>query len=201
LKHPAHEAVDVTRRRLLQRVLASLPAAWMATQVHAHEAFGPVDPRLSLPHVAVLSTNGKSSDLATAMRGSVTALQLMFTGCSATCPIQGAVFAEAQQALGRAGPDLQLVSMSIDPLGDDIRSLRDWLHRFGAQPQHWSAALPRPQDVDRLLDFLRGRAAGAERHTPQVYVFDRDARLAYRTQDLPAADHLLSLMQTIALQR
>jgi protein SCO1 len=201
LKHPAREDVDISRRRLLGGTLAALLTAWMARRVRAHEAFGPVNPRLSLPRMAVQGTNGKNGDLSAALHGRVTALQLMFTGCSATCPIQGAVFAEAQQALERAGPDLQLVSLSIDPLGDDIRSLRSWLHRFGAQPQRWSAALPRAQDVDRVLDFLRGRAAGAERHTPQVYVFDRDAQLAYRTQDLPAADHLLSLMQTIASQR
>jgi len=132
------------------------------------------------------------------LRGRVTAVQLMFTGCSATCPIQGALFADAQQRLAHSDARLQLLSISIDPLGDDVNAMRAWLAKFGAESARWNALLPRIQDVDRLLDFLRGRAAGVDRHTAQAFVFDRQARLVYRTEDMPEPAELARLMQRIA---
>ena len=75
--------------------------------------------------------------------------------------------------------------------------MRAWLRRFDAQPARWTAATVMPNDLDRLLDFVRGRASGADRHTPQVYLFDRQARLVFRTPDLPPAAAVAGLMQDI----
>jgi protein SCO1 len=58
--------------------------------------------------------------------------------------------------------------------------------------------VPRVEDVDRLLDFVRGRAAGADRHTAQVYLFDRQARLAYRTADMPPARFVAETMSQLS---
>jgi protein SCO1 len=185
---------SLSRRRLLgaAATLAALPRA------AAHGSFGPADPALAAPALALQDSNGRQNTLRTLLQGRVTAVQLMFTGCSATCPIQGALFSETQQRLPAEDARLRLLSLSIDPLGDDPKALRDWLAKFGAQSPRWSAALPRAQDVDRLLDFLRGRAAGADRHTAQAFVFDAQARLVYRTEDMPQPAALVQLMQRIA---
>jgi protein SCO1/2 len=122
----------------------------------------------------------------------------MFTGCTATCPIQGAIFADAASQLATAGRELRLLSISIDPLGDDAQALTAWLQRYGAQPQRWGAAVPLVKDVDKLLDFVRGRASGVDRHTAQAFLFDRHARLAYRTADMPAGGDLVALMRQLA---
>ena len=122
---------------------------------------GPVKPPLAAPSITVLSLDWQTTDLSSLLRGKLSAVQLMFTGCSATCPIQGAIFAEAQALLADAPPHFRLLSLSIDPLGDDPKSLRLWLQRFGADAQRWSAALTASKDLDRLLDFVRGRAQGA----------------------------------------
>ncbi len=202
-----------TRRALLGAGAAfSLAAAWPAhraqaqaqgpaqspAQAQGHVEFGPVRPPVAAPALRLTGTDGKPWLLPSALEGRITALQLMFTGCSATCPIQGAAFADAQQKLEHDAADLRLLSVSIDPLGDDRRALAAWLARYGAKPQRWTAALPRAQDVDPLLDFVRGRASGADRHTPQIYLFDRRARLVYRTADLPSGEQLALLMRQIA---
>ena len=93
---------------------------------------------------------------------------------------------------------LRLLSVSIDPLSDDAPTLARWLGRFGAQPARWSAAAPAVRDVDLLLDFLRGRAVGADRHTAQAYLFDRQGRLAFRTVDMPPGSELVRLMQELS---
>jgi len=169
-------------------------------EARAHSAFGPVQPALPAPALAVRDMAGKSVPLSSLLTGQVTAVQLMFTGCSATCPIQGAVFADAQARLAKENAGLRLLSLSIDPLGDDLPAMRAWLAKFGAQSPRWAAALPKLKDVDPLLDFLRGRAPGTDRHTAQAFVFDRQARLVYRTEDMPQPEELVKLMQRVAVR-
>ena len=86
-------------------------------------------PRVPAPNQPLTDTLGRSIDLSTLLRGKVTAVQLMFAGCSSTCPIQGAVFAAVAQQV--KAPDAQLLSLTIDPLGDSPQALRSWLGRFG----------------------------------------------------------------------
>lgn len=187
-----------TRRHLLAGAAAGLAMPVWTGRARAHGSFGPVQPALAAPALRLHDTAGRPAELAALLRGRTTALQLMFTGCSATCPIQGALFAQAQQHLAGGEPQLRLLSISIDPLGDDMPALRAWLARFGAQGSRWSAAVPGLNDVDRLLDFLRGRAPGVDRHTAQAFVFDRQARLVWRTEDMPDPLELVRLMQGIA---
>jgi protein SCO1 len=182
------------QRRHTLALLSALgaPFAMAQTASAAHEPFGPLRPPLPAPRLSLTADDGKRFELTQRLRGRVTALQLMFTGCSATCPIQGALFG-AVAPLIQTQREMQLLSLSIDPLGDSPQALRAWRARFGAHT-NWQGAVPRVEDVDRLLDFVRGRAIGADRHTAQVYLFDRQARLAYRTADMPPARFVADLM-------
>jgi protein SCO1 len=186
------------RRNLLIAGAAGLAARWPIGEAKAHASFGPVNPPEPIPNLMVTSVDGKPIEMNRLLTGGITAVQLMFTGCTATCPIQGAIFADAQKHLARADSKLRLLSVSVDPLGDDAKALRDWLGRFGAQPQRWLAVVPRMRDVDRLLDFLRGRASGVDRHTAQAFLFNPKAQLAYRTADMPAGPDVVSLMRQLA---
>ena len=189
---------DPTRRRLLAGALAAGCVAAWPRRGAAHATFGPVQPAALPPAVQLTGSDGRPYALRDALQGRITAVQLMFTTCSATCPIQGAVFADLQGRLAKGPAELRLLSLSIDPLGDSPAALRAWLGRFGAAPQRWSAAIPRMADLDALLDFLRGRAAGADRHTPQVYLFDRKGRLVYRSADLPSGADLQRLLERVS---
>lgn len=183
-----------TRRAVLVATAAlhALPAARARTPPAPHEPFGPVRPPQPAPRLALRTEDGGRTDLGAALRGRISAVQLMFTGCSATCPIQGALF-DALAPLVQTDARMQLLSLSIDPLADTPQALRQWRLRFGTHA-NWRAAAPRVEDVDRLLDFLRGRAQGADRHTAQIYLFDREARLAYRTADMPPARFVADTM-------
>ena len=203
--HPLPQPGALSRRQCLVAGAGALMAGGATRRALAHTSFGPVTPPAAAPSLTLTSAEGaeggKPTSLHSLLKGHVTAVQLMFTGCSATCPIQGAIFADAQTQLAAAGPELRLLSLSIDPLADSPQALKQWLGRFNAQPARWAAAVPRMQDVDALIDFLRGRASGADKHTAQAFLFDRQARLAFRTADMPAGGDLASLMQQLAARR
>jgi protein SCO1/2 len=190
----------MTPRRGALAWLLGTPCAWaQPVAVPAHDPFGPVRPPQPVPKLRLTREDGSAFDLPTQLRGRISAVQLMFTGCSATCPIQGALFA-ALAPMVAAQREMQLLSLSIDPLGDSPQALAAWRARFGAAT-NWQAAVPGARDVDRLLDFLRGRAQGVDRHTAQIYLFDRQARLAYRTADMPPARFVADLMNELSRMR
>jgi protein SCO1/2 len=91
----------------------------------------------------------------------------------------------------------QLLSISVDALGDDPASLKRWLARFSSTAAPWSAAVPPVAEVDRLVDWLRGKPSKGA-HSGQVFLFDREARLRYRTADLPPAREVRSLLHQLA---
>jgi protein SCO1/2 len=184
------------RRRALGALLAAGAGAVCAQPAPApHDDLGPLRPALPVPALELVDEAGRPFNLAERLRGRVSAVQLMFTGCSATCPIQGALFAAVAPRLPM--PQAQLLSLSIDPLGDTSAALRAWLARFGGHPA-WHAGLPDVQGAEQLLSFLRGRARGADRHTAQVYLFDRQARLAWRTVEMPPAAQVVELLGEMA---
>lgn len=140
---------------------------------------------------------GAQQALHTLLKGRVTALQLMFTGCSAVCPLQGAVFAGLQQQLADGPATAQLLSVSIDPLSDDAAALAAWRRRFGAG-ERWLAAAPPVAQSDWLLEFVDGRQAGPDRHTPQTYLFDTQGRFAYRLAELAGARDIANAVRELA---
>ena len=183
---------------LLATVLAP-PALAQTAGTPSHDPFGPVRPPQPVPKLQLTAEDAQRFDLGTRLRGRISAVQLMFTGCSATCPIQGALFG-ALAPLVAEQREMQLLSLSIDPLGDGPVALRHWRARFGSHA-NWQAAVPRVEEVDRMLDFLRGRGQGIDRHTAQIYLFDRQARLAYRTADMPPARFVAELMRELSRMR
>src|SRR5205085_10736343 len=118
---------------------------------------GRVDPPRPVPDLEILRHDGGRGPLPDLVNHRATAVQLMFTSCTSTCPIQGAIFARVQRLLpDHVGRGIQLLSLSVDPDHDTPPVLRSWLDRFQARAG-WIAAAPQPADVERLRDFS-GRA-------------------------------------------
>ncbi|MFK3739661.1 SCO family protein [Massilia sp. TN1-12] len=160
------------------------PGLGPAARAHG---IGIVNPPVGLPlDVQVLRSDGVRLPLRRLLLGRTTALQLMFTGCSETCPLQGALFAGVQEQAARSGSRLQLLSLSIDPM-DDARSLSAWLRRFGAG-RNWMAAVPTAADIDALRKALQAGAPAVPAHSSQVFFVDTGGRLVWRSEDLPPVE-------------
>jgi len=187
-----HTPSDRLRRRsLLALATMSLVTASSARSGPVRPPTGWVEPPEAMPPLQVTDTAGRQLSLANAMAGKVTAVQLMFTGCSSVCPVQGALFAEMARRM--RGADVRWLSVSIDALGDTPGALAAWQDRFGRSPA-WKALVPAAAEVTRLTDFIEGTAIKHGTHTAQVFVFDREARLVYRTADSPSVDDLEALL-------
>jgi protein SCO1/2 len=173
---------------------ASAASGLVRAAVPAGQAPAPtgwVKPRPALPDLALTTSDVQVRRWSELTAGKITAMQLIFTGCLATCPPQGAMFAALASAI--KGAPVQLLSISIDALGDTPQRLAAWQARFGRQPG-WQVAVPREADVNRLMAFLQGTPASMGSHTSQVFVCDARGHLAWRSGDLPPVEFVAALL-------
>jgi cytochrome oxidase Cu insertion factor (SCO1/SenC/PrrC family) len=129
------------------------------------------DSGVNIPDVELLDQDGRKvhfySDL---VKGKVVAVQFIFTTCTTVCPPLGATFARVQRELGeRAGRDVRLISISVDPVTDTPERLKAWGEKFKAGPG-WTLVTGAKPQVDELLKALAASTARREDHTPTVLV-------------------------------
>jgi protein SCO1/2 len=162
---------------------------------------GRIKPPAPVPDVPLLRFDGRKTTLAALTLGHATAVQLMFTTCTTTCPIQAAIFQHVQSLLPEmAARKIQLLSLSVNPEDDNARALAAWRSRFLAGPQ-WIAAAPyfgagSASNTDVQIFFGRANGNYAD-HSTQVNIVDRRGRLVWRTNELPAAEEIASILKKV----
>lgn len=157
---------------LLSLLLVAGPVA--AQHEHHHPAAPPEQERvdgLQIPDVPLVDQDGRpvrfASDL---VRDRVVAVNFVFTTCTTICPPMGATFGKLRQLLGeRAGRDVHLISVSVDPRTDTPERLKAWAGKFGAGPG-WTLVTGEPAEVVRLLKALGAYTPDIKDHSPLVLV-------------------------------
>jgi protein SCO1/2 len=128
--------------------------------------------RRSVADVPVRAQDGRRlrfySDL---IRGRIAAVNFIFTGCSTVCSMMGAHFAGVQRLLGRQAAQVQLVSVSLDPLNDGPEQLLAWSRRFGAAPG-WTLVTGGLPEMGELWASLGAAATDPAAHAPLAIVID-----------------------------
>jgi protein SCO1 len=187
----------IVARRLFLNGLAAVGLGLQLLPAGAHENAGLVKPPIEVPNVTVVSPDGVRAPLRNLLCGRVTAIQLMFSKCKSICPIEAATLARVQEALqalrDNSTYDIQLLSLSIDPLTDTSEVLKAWLERFGAQ-RGWTAASPAEADLGRVREFFDRASALGEDHSTAINLVDRNGLLVWRTLELPAPDEVATLL-------
>jgi protein SCO1/2 len=165
------------------------------------DAPGLVRPPKPVPDMGITLEDGRRTTLRSLLAGRITALQFVLTGCSSACPMLGALFAQLQHKLAiDTARDFQLVSLSLDPLGDTPAALANWRQRFEAGP-NWHTALPSLDQsalVETLLALGVNGSTDRDRHSASVLVIDRQARLVYRSEDFPDSGFMVRALTQIA---
>lgn len=127
--------------------------------------------KMSIPDVELLDQDGRTVRFYTDLvKGRTVAVNFIFTTCTTICPPLGATFARLQRELGeRAGRDVQLISISVDPATDTPERLKAWGAKFHAAAG-WTFVTGRKPQVDELLRSLGAATASPQDHTPTVLV-------------------------------
>src|SRR5436305_7725055 len=152
------------RRRRGALLLLALLAAWPPP---ARGQAAEETTQLVIPDVAVVDQEGRPvrfySDL---VHGKVVMMNFVFTTCTTICPPLGATFAKVRKLLGeRAGRDVQLISVSIDPAADTPARLKAWAQKLGGGPG-WTLVTGDPEEITRLLKALGVYTPSRGDHSP-----------------------------------
>src|SRR5918992_1390335 len=87
-----------------------------------------------IPDARVVDQNGKQLNFYTDLiKGKSVAINFVFTTCTAICPSLAATFRRVQQEASTRGLDVQLISISVDPIVDTPERLQAFAKKFKAE--------------------------------------------------------------------
>jgi protein SCO1 len=180
------------------RLRAEETAASTAKEATAEKKDAGISPP-QIPDTPVTDQDGRrlhfNSDL---VQGHTVAINFIFTTCTTICPPLTATFRKLQQGLGeRAGREVRLISISVDPLTDVPERLKSFAAKFDAGPG-WSFVTGSEPDIYRLLKALGAAVADKTDHTPMILIGNAAAGYWRRTYGLAPASTLLKAVDEAA---
>jgi protein SCO1/2 len=98
------------------------------------------------------------------LTGKVWAANFIFTSCPTMCPVLTQKMAEVARRGRRLGPDLHIVSFSVDPERDTPARLAEYGARYGADPHKWAFLTGSLDSIQRAV--VDGFKIGIDRHKP-----------------------------------
>lgn len=168
----------------------------VAAQAAAATDTAPVLGLSRIPDVELVDQHGQPvnfySDL---VQGKVVAMNFIFTTCTTICSPMGAIFGKLQRDLGDR--DVQLISVSVDPVTDTPERLKAWSERFGAQPG-WTLVTGDKTRVDELLKALQVFTPDFRDHSPTVLIGNDPAGVWRRAYGLAPVDRLTAVLDQVS---
>ena len=124
------------------------------------------------PNIELITQDGKTvrfyDDL---IKGKIVAIDLIYTTCQYSCPLETARLAQVQKILGdRVGKDIFFYSITIDPTNDTPAVLKAYAKKFHAGPG-WTFLTGKKEDIEFLskkLGLYSDPAATLDGHTPHL---------------------------------
>jgi protein SCO1/2 len=174
---------------------AAVPQA--AAQADPAESEAPLG-HLSVPELTLTNQRGEPVRVRSLMENTTVVMSFIFTRCTTICPPMGMGFGRLQSLLGeRAGKDVQLVSVSLDPTHDTPEQLETWGKRYGAGAG-WTLLTGSREDVDRLLKAMSVYTPAKEQHAPIVLVGNGQSGEWVRVYGLASPQNLLAAVDRMA---
>lgn len=140
-----------------------------------------------IPDVQVRDQNGKLLKFHTDLiKGRKVAVNFIFTSCTSICSPMTATFRAVQQELkARKRDDVQLISVSVDPLTDTPEALQAFGRKFGAEPG-WTFVTGSRKAIDEILKAYGIGTGSPDDHAPLIYLSDDSGRQWTRSSGLAA---------------
>src|SRR5436305_14141356 len=128
------------------------------------------------PNVPLTTQDGKTvhfyDDL---LKGKIVAIDLIYTHCEYSCPLETARMAQVQRILGdRVGKDIFFYSISIDPRRDTPAELKAYAKKYHAGPG-WLFLTGKKSDIDlvaKKLGLYADPSINQDGHTTYLMIGD-----------------------------
>lgn len=157
---------------------------------------------MRIPETPVLDQEGRRLDFyRDLVKGKTVAINFIFTTCTGVCPPLTATFRRVQQLLGeRAGRDVSLISISVDPATDTPERLKAFSEKFKAGPG-WSFVTGGQHEINALLKSLGVATADKADHTSTILVGNEPAGHWTRAYGLSPAATLIKVIDEAAAHK
>jgi protein SCO1/2 len=141
------------------------------------------------------------------LRGKVWVADFIFTSCQGSCPLLSQKMAEVGRRARHLGPDLHLVSLTVDPERDTPARLAEYATRFGANAHKWSFLTGAMKDIEDAVTGGFKVGMGKERngdfweifHGEQLVLVDRQGRIrGYFSATPEGLDQLMDALSSVA---
>jgi protein SCO1/2 len=161
----------------------------------------------AVPDFSLIERSGSTVTLAQ-LRGKIWIADFIYTTCTDTCPLQTAMMAKLQGEYA-AKPDVQFVSITVDPERDTPQALALYADKYQADAKRWYF-LSGPRD--RIVQLIQqgfhlavtAIPAGADPggmipHSPRFVLVDKEARIRgyYDSRELEAFGRLKNDIDTL----
>jgi protein SCO1/2 len=129
----------------------------------------------------------------------------IYTSCTTICPVTSAVLGDVQERLrgrlgARFGPDVKLITLTVDPATDTPERLKNYAANFGS-PAGWLWLTGDKPKVDRVLAGMGAYAADFTRHSGAVLVGDARSGDWTRFNGIPSAPDIVARVEQLLAAR
>jgi protein SCO1/2 len=121
-----------------------------------------------LPTVLLVDQDHRAQRLDRLLEGRTVVIAFVFTSCKTSCSILSTIMAQVEKTvLDRLGPELMLVSLTVDPAQDTPEQLKRYAERFATTP-HWVWLTGSVPDVKQALRAFSIPVLGKPEDHPPV---------------------------------
>jgi protein SCO1 len=151
-------------------LVAVVVGIWQSAGVYAQSRWG----ANYFPNVALTTHRGDPVQFYDLIKGKIVAIELIYTSCQYSCPLETARLAQVQRLLGdRMGRDVFFYSISIDPAHDTPAVLKAYAEHYGAGP-NWLFLTGKAKDIELLSKKLglysEPNPENKDGHTPTLLI-------------------------------
>lgn len=190
---------------LLAALTAGAAGPSLAHDMHQHPAAAAAAPGAVTVRgldTTLLDQDGRAVHLKRDVIGrKIVVVDFVYTSCTTVCPLASAMFADLQAQLGdRLGSEVELVTITVDPVRDTPARLKSYAAKFQAKPG-WTWLTGSPVAVNELLKGMGAYATDFTQHPLMTLVGDGRSGQWTRFSGLPEPKRLAEHLRRIDQQR
>lgn len=190
----------------LAACLAVFAQGALAHSEHGHHAPAATSAaesvQLQLPDTRLLDHKGREVRLKSDVLGDgLVVMDFVYTSCTTVCPVVSAILAQVQAQLGeRAGREVKLVSLTVDPARDTPARLNSYATKHGAGPG-WTWLTGSQANVNEVLKGVGTYTPNFEDHPAVILVGDARTGQWSRYYGFADPKALLARLDALAADR